>query len=260
MKIRVNKWALLIRIAALLLTFSLIVSLCACAGIMGSVSKENPPQLDLKIYRDSIDPVAAVQAEYYDISGPKPYFSRAADLNVRMWQFFLWEFVSGSGYSGGVKLPPWVSPTASYESKAGYAIVGNYLSVTRVLTMREQDEEPVTTFKAETYDMRDGYLFRPENLEYEGFAVWDIINTALANGKCKLIYPERDIPGAMEALRDSLVESTEDYAYYMQRECFFLTETGLGFYINERRHDEGDYWLFEIPYEDLGGMRSVLDG
>ena len=98
------------------------------------------------------------------------------------------------------------------------------------------------------------WLFRPENILDFGEA-WDIIYRAMDEGKCRMVYPpDMDIPGAVDALRESFEEDI------MQNERFFLTETSLCYFLNERGHEDGDYWLFEIAYEDLGDMRKALEG
>ena len=246
------------RIACIAISLALAAGLCACGGAgdfsLGSPSE--PPELELKVYTQSIDPAKAVHAEYYEIVGWVPW-GRFSELNDRLRTLYLWEFISGNVYSEGVKLPPMVDPESSYESKAGYTIVGDYISATRVLKEYKPDlDYPIETFKAETWNMYGKvWIFRPEDLEYDkGYAAWDAIDRAMENGKCRLTYPDRDIPGAVDVLRESLAED------YMQRDRFFLAETGLGFYLNERRHEDGDYWLFEIAYEDLEGMRSALGG
>ena len=243
------------RITAITITLALAAGLCACGGAW-DFSFENPtepPELELKIYTQSMDPAKAVHAEYYEIIGWVPW-GRYSELEVRLHQFYLWEFTTGNGYSEGIKLPPMVNPESSYETQAGYTIVGNYLSATRILTEHIPGaDHPAVTFKAETWNMYGAvHMFRPGDLSRDNYP-WDIIDRAIAQGKCRLTYPEKDIPAAVDALREGFTEN------FLQRDQFFLTETGLGFYINDRGHEDGDYWLFEIAYEDLEGVRAALD-
>ena len=235
-------------IAAALVLLILVVSLYNFGSSRIQEKNGTLPELELKVYTDSGEPAAGVHAEYYDIVGAKPYYSAVAELDSRMWNFFLSEF-------NIIAFPPHLNPKASYSSKAGYAIVGNYLSVTRALTVSNPDSEhPVTTFKAETYNMRDVHLYRLyELLQWDNNAQ-DVFDQAIAEGKCRLVYPERDIPGAVDVLRTCMADGTWDHG-----DDYFLTETGLRLFLNDRGHENGDYWLFEIAYEDLGDVRASLD-
>ena len=245
-------------ITAAVIAFVLAAGLFICDRTIGRndtpPKNDAPPEFELNIYTDSTDPAAGVHAEYYSILGIKPYYSAVAELDTRMWSFFLDEFLVGNAYSEGKKLPPILDPKASYSSKAGYAIVGNYLSVTRALTVSGPDSEhPVTTFSAETYNMRDVHCYWLWDLLHDSNAR-DVFYQAIADGKCKLVYPERDIPGAVDVLRECVEEGT-----WNPDEDYFLTETGLRLFLNDRGHENGDYWLFEIAYEDLGDVRESLD-
>ena len=243
-------------IAAALVLLILVVSLYNFGSSRIQEKNGTLPELELKIYTDSVDPAARVHAEYFSILGGKPYFIDVGDLNSRMRGFFLHEFTIGFFRNGeGVPQPPILNPKASYESKAGYSIVGNYLSVTRAMTVSDPDSEhPVTTFKAETYNMRDVHLYRLyELLQWDNDAQ-DVFDQAIAEGKCRLVYPERDIPGAVDVLRTCMADGTWDHG-----DDYFLTETGVRLFLNERGHENGDYWLFEIAYEDLGEVRASLD-
>jgi len=242
------------RITCIAISLAIAAGLCACGGAwdFSFDSPTEPPELELKIYTQSMEPAKAVRAEYYEIIGSVPlgWFS---DLDTRMWHFYLNEFTIGNRYSEGVKLPPPVNPESRYETEAGYTIVGNYLSATRVLTEhRSGVEHPIVTFSAETWNMYGAvHAYWLWEL-LEDSAAWDAFDRAFAEGKCRLVYPEMDMPpGAIEALRESLADNA-------QGDRYFLTETGLGLYLNDRRHEE-HYWLFEIAYEDLEGVRAALD-
>jgi len=242
-------------ITAIMLTLALAAGLCACGGAwdFSFDSPTEPPELELKIYTQSMEPAKAVHAEYYSAVKGTPWYG--TDLDARLWHFYLYEFTTGNRYSGGKRLPPPVNPESGYETKAGYTIVGNYLSATRILTEHRPGEEyPKVAFKAETWNMYGAvHLYWLEDL-LEDSAAWDAFDQAIAQDKCKLVYPEKDIPDAMDALRESIAEDFLHYGSY-----YFLTETGLGFYLNDRGYEDGDYWLFEIAYEDLEGVRAALD-
>ena len=202
------------RITTIAITLALAAGLCACgrAGIFSPDGPSNPPQLELKVYTQSVEPVKSVHAEYYSIANSIPW-GTYSELDGRLRTFYLGEFIIGRPWD------PIRNPTSSFESKASYTIVGNYLSATRILTEHMPGQEyPKVTFSAESWNMYGKvYSFWLENLSVDS---WALVEQAIANGKCRLVHPEKDIPDAVDALRESFAENPG------QRMQFFLAETG----------------------------------
>ena len=125
-----------------------------------------------------------------------------------------------------------------YDSKVGYAIVGDCLSVTRSLTTTSLASSawPLKEFSAMTLQLSGGEVYTfPLNAA--------TLRKALNEGKFRQVHPEKPVKDGLTQLADSIKEEFIP--------PYYLTETGVGLYLNGPDHDEGEFWLFEADYADL---------
>ena len=163
-------------------------------------------------------------------------------LNDDLRDFYLAQWLRYDGKSSYAfvdeDIPPQPKePYDRYEGKATYAVVTDFLSVTRALTSTNllSSAWPLKEFSAQTYNLRTGGLFSLPLTTAQ-------LRQAIDEGKFRQVHPEKPIEGAAAQLSASLGEGPTP---------FYLTETAVGLYLNDPKHEEGEYWLFEAKIDDL---------
>jgi len=173
-------------------------------------------------------------AEYIQVSGLPDEDIQDA-LNNELKMFGTW----GIDNEGGETI------TATAE----YSIIGDsYISVRQIQTTYVEDAAyPTSVFNSQLFSLETGMSVDIS----EFMVVDDELADAIESGVFVQIYPE-EIEGAAEMMVEEFVDNGMEY-----ETRFYLTEMGIGIYINERLHVEGDYWVFEAEYGDIERLLTV---
>ncbi|MDR1262727.1 MAG: hypothetical protein LBK46_04465 [Oscillospiraceae bacterium] len=138
------------------------------------------------------------------------------------------------------------------EGKTAYTLLGGrYLSVrTEYFFSGENIAYPWADIQALVFDLTTG---EPDTQLSDYLTVDEELRSAILNGTFMMINP-------VEASEDFLERFAEDYLddadpeYYNIN--FYLTEDGVGLFLRDRIHAEGDYWVIEAPLSKLGGLAT----
>lgn len=178
-----------------------------------------------------------VEVGYIEVAGLSDSVQERLNQNIR--DFYLWQWTYGQEEE---------SDKAEYYGLATYSFVGGRLiSVQRYLSITADGAAyPVNEASAQTFDVTTGDPVGALNAE--PFTEEDI-------NKFELTLPSDDVPDelakkARQKLREYLLGTDEIYNY-------FLTDTNVAIYIANDVHAEGDYFIFEAEYAEVGDVLAV---
>ena len=171
---------------------------------------------------------STVKAQYLAASGMEDDAVQAK-LNELLYDFCVGQFASLDD----------ADPTVYNGIVESANHVGDLLSVTRIMTSSGPGRaafDQRSEYSAMTLQLTDG--------EYFTFPLTAAqLKQAVSEGKFTQVQPLDPIEGALEQLAASLNEE--------HIPPYYLTETGVGLYINNVGALENEYAVFAAPYENL---------
>ncbi|MDR1705585.1 MAG: hypothetical protein LBS19_12995 [Clostridiales bacterium] len=206
--------------------FCCVIALCALAMAACAVKapqaapEAEGPRFAIEKYTED-----TVSAEYVKVSG----ITAQKTLNDNLEAFFLGAFADGA--------------EGSYENTAEfYNIGGRFLSVARIENfMPEGGAYPTAAIAGKTFDLETG--------EVIGDLVFGGVSPEHPSDVFTQVYPDNAVDAVWERLAANLEEIGPFKDYY-------LTETAIMAYVNHDLHAEGDYFIFEAPYEQSVSLLS----
>ena len=194
---------------------------------------------DVYIYEDAT-PDASISIEYLQIS-------RLSDLKIQ-------ERINNMLHRSIIDFKtvwendPEISDLKTYEIYANYTIIGNILSVQEMLSFyHSQAPYPWVALDSMTIDIQTGEKLILSDLLILSENLSDRLTMEIVQ-PIKIVIDEHDNDMMQELFYDRLYDCIEDG--YQNDHNFYLTEETIGF-IMEVPHAIGDYWTFEIAYDDL---------
>ncbi|MDR2656276.1 MAG: hypothetical protein LBB86_00440 [Oscillospiraceae bacterium] len=139
------------------------------------------------------------------------------------------------------------------EGKTAYALLGGrYLSVrTEYFFSGASIAHPWADIQALVFDLTTG---EPDTQLSDYLTMGEALRSAILNGTFTMINP-------VEASEDFLERFAEDYLDNADPEYynidFYLTDDGVGLFLRDRIHAEGDYWAIEAPFNKLDGLATT---
>ncbi|GHU68419.1 hypothetical protein FACS1894184_10350 [Clostridia bacterium] len=143
------------------------------------------------------------------------------------------------------------------EGRTAFAIVGGrYLSVyTEYLFSGKEMAYPWGDVQARVFDLTIG---EPDTQLSDYLTTGPELNAAIADGTFTIFKPDV----TEEQGIDFLARFAQDYGVNYEPDYyntdFYLTEDGLGLFVHDRIHAEGDYWMAEAAYDKLGGLMTPM--